>query len=88
VVGAEAKTRLNIRYARSISVNYPRSRFIDFNLPFMIISMIKQLKSVAKIGEILYFVLKYSVFCEITSRDNGGAKALIIYLYVISYVTI
>ena len=75
MVGAEAKTRLSIKYARSINVDYPRLLFFDFNLLFMIISMIKQLKSVAKIGETLYFMLKYSLFCEFTFRDSGGANA-------------
>lgn len=75
MVGAEAKKRLSIKYSRSINVDYPGLRFVDFNVPFMIISMSKQLKSVAKIGAALYFVLKYSMFCEFTSRYNGGAKA-------------
>jgi len=74
VVGVEAKKRFSIKYSRPINVYYPGLRLVDFNASFMIISMIKQLKSVAKIGATLYFVLKYSMFCEFTSRNSDGAK--------------
>ena len=62
MVRAEAKKRLSIKYASSIKVDCPRLWFVDFNVPFMITSIIKQLKSVATIEDILYFVLKYSMF--------------------------